>query len=128
MRGSTFAGLSAQGKLPGAILCQQGDCFVTRRACAGLVKQTDTEEEDFQEVDGTLIGPGGFAVTDDGVVISASKLTVPQLKAELKARGLSSEGKRVDLYRRVQASSLGPSDLRVARKRSCVRSSVSLRT
>lgn len=122
-----FAGLSAQGKLPGAILCQQGDCFVTRCACAGLVKQTDTEEEDFQEVDGTLIGPGGFAVTDDGVVISASKLTVLQLKAELKARGLSSEGKRVDLYRRVQASSLRPSDLRVARKRSCVRTSVSLR-
>jgi hypothetical protein len=91
------------------------------------VKQTETEEEDFQEVDGMLIGPGGFAVTDDGAVISASKLTVPQLKAELKARGLSSEGKRQDLYRRVQASSLGPSEFQVPRMRSCMRSSVSLR-
>ena len=100
---------------------------MTRRACSGLVKQTETEEEDFQEVDGTLIGPGGFAVTDDGAVISASKLTVPQLKAELKTRGLSSEGKRQDLYRRVQASSLGLSDFQMPRKRSCMRSSVMLR-
>ena len=59
-------------------------------------------EEDFQELDGTLIGPGGFAVTDEGAVISASKLTVPQMRAELTARGLSTEGKRQDLYRRVQ--------------------------
>ena len=59
-------------------------------------------EDDFQELDGTLIGPGGFAVTDEGAVISASKLTVPQMRAELTARGLSTEGKRQDLYRRVQ--------------------------
>ena len=52
-------------------------------AGAGLVKQQETDEEDYQEIDGTLIGPGGFAVSDDGAVISASKLTVPQLKAEL---------------------------------------------
>ena len=71
----------------------------------GLVKQSEIEEEDFREIDGTLIGPGGFAVTDDGAVISASKLTVPQLKAELTARGLPTEGKRADLYRRVQVPS-----------------------
>ena len=35
-------------------------------------------------------------------MISASKLSVPQLRAELIARGLSAEGKRHDLYRRVQ--------------------------
>ena len=73
-----------------------------RRAVPGLVQQTEMEEEDFREIDGTLVGPGGFAVTDDGAVISASKLTVPQLKAELTARGLPTEGKRADLYRRVQ--------------------------
>ena len=71
-------------------------------ADAGLVKQQETDEEDYQEIDGTLIGPGGFAVSDDGAVISASKLTVPQLKAELTARALPIEGKRADLYRRVQ--------------------------
>lgn len=71
----------------------------------GLVKQSEAaEEEDFREIDGTLVGPGGFAVTDDGAVISASKLTVPQLKAELTARGLPTEGKRADLYRRVQVA------------------------
>ena len=35
-------------------------------------------------------------------MISASKLSVPQLRAELIARGLSAEGRRHDLYRRVQ--------------------------
>ncbi len=63
-------------------------------------------------------------MTDDGAVISASKLTVPQLKAELKARGLSSEGKRVDLYRRVQASSFGSVGFRVIRECDCMRSVV----
>ena len=76
---------------------------MTRCVAAGLVKQaSESYDDDFQEIDGVLIGPGGFAVTDDGAVISASKLTVPQLKSELKARGLSLEGKRQDLYRRVQ--------------------------
>jgi hypothetical protein len=70
----------------------------------GLTSQTpeDEEEEDFQEIDGVLIGPGGFAVTEEGAVISASKLSVPQLRAELIARGLSADGRRHDLYRRVQ--------------------------
>ena len=71
---------------------------------AGLLKETEKEEEDYEEIDGTMIGPGGSAVTDDGMVISASKLTVPQLKAELTARGLSTDGKRQDLYRRVQVT------------------------
>ena len=71
---------------------------------AGLLKETETEEDDYEEIDGTMIGPGGFAVTDDGVVISASKLSVPQLKAELTARGLSTDGKRQTLYRRVQVT------------------------
>ena len=72
------------------------------------------EEEDFQEIDGTLVGPGGFAVTDDGVVISASKLTVPQLRAELTARGLPTEGKRADLYRRVQVALSASSEFSAA--------------
>lgn len=62
------------------------------------------EEEESQVIDGVLLSPSGFAVTDDGNIIPVSKLTVPQLRAELKARGLSVEGKRQDLYRRVQAS------------------------
>ena len=71
---------------------------------AGLTKKQseDDDEVDLQEVEGVLIGPGGYAVTDDGAVISASKLTVPQLRGELAARGLSTDGKRQELYRRVQ--------------------------
>ena len=80
--------------------------MITHPMHAGLTKQEEAnaaaEDEDFREIEGVLIGPGGFAVTEDGAVVSASKLTMPQLRAELVARGLSAEGKRRDLYRRVQ--------------------------
>ncbi len=71
---------------------------------AGLTKKQSEEDDevDLQEVEGVLIGPGGFAVTEDGAVISASKLTVGQLRGELAARGLSTDGRRQELYRRVQ--------------------------
>lgn len=73
-------------------------------APAGLTKKQSEEEDevDLQEIEGVLIGPGGYAVTEDGAVISASKLTMTQLRGELTARGLSTEGKRQELYRRVQ--------------------------
>lgn len=71
---------------------------------AGLTKKQldDDVEMDLQEIEGVLIGPGGYAVTEDGAIISTSKLTVAQLRGELAARGLSTEGKRPELYRRVQ--------------------------
>ena len=56
-----------------------------------------------REVDGHLIGEGNCCVYASGVVISVSRLGVPQLRAELAARGLPSDGLRNTLYRRVQA-------------------------
>lgn len=70
---------------------------------AGLTKEAEVAEDgEYREIEGVLIGPGGFAVAEDGTVLSVSKLTLPALRAELIARGLSVEGKRRDLYRRVQ--------------------------
>jgi len=78
-------------------------------ALAGLTSTEpaeEAEEDDIMEIEGVLIGPNGHVVTEDGVIVSASKLTVPQLKVELSARGLSTDGKRPDLYRRVQVRGL----------------------
>ena len=47
---------------------------------------------------------GNCIVDEEGNVIAPSKLTVGQLRAELNARGLSDEGLRKDLYKRVQAA------------------------
>ena len=70
---------------------------------AGLTKEAEaTAEGEYREIEGVLIGPGGSAVAEDGTVLSVSKLTLLALRAELIARGLSVEGKRRDLYRRVQ--------------------------
>ena len=77
---------------------------------AGLTKQAEAAEEDeYREIEGVLVGPGGFAVAEDGTVLPVSKLTVPALRAELIARGLSTDGKRRDMYRRVQVQRLFPS-------------------
>ncbi|CAL8467194.1 g6730 [Coccomyxa elongata] len=82
------------------------DSARSMRSIEGLTKKQSEEEDevDLQEIEGVLIGPGGYAVTEDGAVISASKLTMTQLRGELTARGLSTEGKRQELYRRVQAA------------------------
>ena len=61
-----------------------------------------------REVGGHLIGEGNCCVYESGVVISVSRLGVSQLRAELAARGLPSDGLRNTLYRRVQART-GPS-------------------
>ncbi|KAK9823409.1 hypothetical protein WJX72_002547 [[Myrmecia] bisecta] len=76
---------------------------VANKPTAGLVAQNE-EAARTREVEGVLIGAGDCAVNEDGSVISVSKLTVGQMRAELTARGLSVDGKRKDLYKRVQAA------------------------
>ena len=58
------------------------------------------------DIDGkeVRIGEGGACVDEAGSVLAPSKLTIQQLKAELMSRGLSTAGKRKDLYKRVQAA------------------------
>ncbi|KAK9843477.1 hypothetical protein WJX81_004550 [Elliptochloris bilobata] len=55
-------------------------------------------------VDGQLIGQDNSCVFEGGVVMPVSRLGVPQLRAELAARGLPVNGLRNTLYRRVQAA------------------------
>ena len=54
-------------------------------------------------VDGVLIGEGNCCCEEDGSVMSVSRMGVRQLRAELTAKGLETDGLRQTLYRRVQA-------------------------
>ena len=56
------------------------------------------------EVDGVRISEGKYAMSAEGKVLSPSSQNMAQLKAELTARSLSTEGKRDDLKRRVMVS------------------------
>ena len=60
-----------------------------------------TPKENVTEVDGVRISEGKYAMNAEGKVLSPSSQNVAQLKAELTARSLSTEGKRDDLKRRV---------------------------
>ncbi len=53
-------------------------------------------------VDGHIVGEDG-CVYVSGRVVPVSRMSVPQLRAELAARGLPADGLRTTLYRRVQA-------------------------
>ena len=64
--------------------------------------QRHEELEQQRVIDGVLIGAGNCAITDDGAVISPSKMTVDQIRAELIARDLPIEGKRKEIYKRLQ--------------------------
>ena len=80
-------------------------------ACAGagaaVVEESEEEEEDIREVDGVFLNRHNLAVEPDtGVVVTPSKLTVLQMRAELAARGLMTEGNRRDLYKRIQVCAL----------------------
>ncbi|KAK9868952.1 hypothetical protein WJX84_008719 [Apatococcus fuscideae] len=70
----------------------------------GGLMQRHEELEQQRVIDGVLIGAGNCAITDDGAVISPSKMTVDQIRAELIARDLPIEGKRKEIYKRLQAA------------------------
>ena len=55
-------------------------------------------------IDGVLIGTGNCAISEDGSVMSPSKMTVDQIRAELTARHLPQDGKRKDIYKRLQVT------------------------
>ena len=67
----------------------------------------DTAEEQteasVQEVEGVFVGLGNFVVDETGAILSPSKLTVHQMRVELMMRGLLVDGRRKDLYKRIQA-------------------------
>ena len=66
---------------------------------------TEQDVEEDVQVDGQTIKMRNYCVVDEkGQPVAPSKLGVTELKAELMSRGLSVEGKRVDLYKRVQAA------------------------
>lgn len=70
---------------------------------AGILAQPDRLDE-VTELDGVRIVSGKYALNDDGKIASPSSQNMAQLKAELLARGLSAEGKRDELKRRVMVS------------------------
>lgn len=61
-------------------------------------------KDNVTEVDGVRILEGKYAMNAEGKVLSPSSQNMAQLKAELTARSLSTEGKRDDLKRRVMVS------------------------
>jgi len=67
-------------------------------------KVDEFEEPEIVKMDGVLIGVGSCIVDEEGNVKAPSKLTVGELRTELRARGLSDEGLRPDLYKRIQAA------------------------
>lgn len=70
----------------------------------GVMAQPKEATDEVTDIDGVSILGGKYAVNADGKVLSPSSQTMPQLKAELTARNLSTEGKRDDLKRRVMVS------------------------
>lgn len=77
-------------------------------AVAGVMTQPQEAADEVTEVAGVRILGGKYVVSDEGKIISPSALKLDQLKAELTARGLSSEGKRENLRRRVMVSQFRP--------------------
>lgn len=75
---------------------------------AGVLTQSKEAEGDVIDVEGVSILRGN-AITAEGKVISVSNMKANQLRAELTARKLSTEGNQKDLMRRVRVSPLhGP--------------------
>ena len=83
-----------------------GDQYLTLGAVlsAGLMQRHE-EIQQQRVVDGVLIGAGSCAINTDGSVISPSKMTVDQIRAELIARSLPTDGKRKEIYKRLQVDS-----------------------
>lgn len=73
----------------------------------GVVVQPEVKpKSNVTEVDGVTILEGRYAVNAAGKVLSPSSQNITQLRAELTARNLSTQGKRDDLKRRVMVSSV----------------------
>lgn len=70
----------------------------------GIVQPETKPKENVTEVDGVSILDGRYAMSAEGKVLSPSSQNMAQLKAELTARSLSTEGKRDVLKRRVMVS------------------------
>ena len=71
---------------------------------AGVMAQPKDAVDEITQVDGVSILGGKYAVNAKGKILSPSSQKVPQLKAELTARNLSTEGNREELKRRVMVS------------------------
>ena len=74
--------------------CNRHDVF------AGVKTQPEPNN-DVTEVNGVRILEGKYAISEEGKILSPSGQNMLQLKAELAARNLSTEGKREELKRRV---------------------------
>ncbi len=70
---------------------------------AGLMQRHE-ELEQQRVIDGVLVGAGNCAINADGTIISPSKMSVDQIRAELIARSLPVEGKRKEIYKRLQVT------------------------
>ena len=66
------------------------------------------EDDEIRMVEGVLLNQHNFVVDANGIVQSPSKLTVVQMREELAARGLMTEGNRRDIYKRIQVCQLFP--------------------
>ena len=72
---------------------------------AGAMVQPEVKpKDDVTEINGVKIFEGRYAMNDEGKVLSPSAQNMPHLKAELTARGLSTQGKSSELKRRVMVS------------------------
>ncbi|KAL0023347.1 hypothetical protein WJX77_009730 [Trebouxia sp. C0004] len=70
----------------------------------GVMAQPKDAVDEITQVEGVSILGGKYAVSAEGKILSPSSQKVPQLKAELTARNLSTEGNREELKRRVMAA------------------------
>ncbi|KAL0040844.1 hypothetical protein WJX79_006986 [Trebouxia sp. C0005] len=70
----------------------------------GVMAQPKDAVDEITQVEGESILGGKYAVNADGKILSPSSQKVRQLKAELTARNLSTEGNREELKRRVMAA------------------------
>ena len=62
----------------------------------------DDEEEEGQQIDHTWIGKDNVAMNrDSGVPLEPKAMSLDDLKTELEAKGLSSEGNKTTLTRRI---------------------------
>lgn len=73
----------------------------SRRSVFAGVKTQPEPTSDVTEIGGVKIFEGKYAMSEEGKILSPSSQTMPQLKAELAARNLSTEGKSKELKRRV---------------------------
>ena len=67
-----------------------------------IIEELEEDDEIRETVDGVFLNQHNFVTDMYGIVQSPSKLTVLQMREELAARGLMTEGNRRDIYKRIQ--------------------------